>query len=93
LTYEIRLTRPARRALAETLPEKIVHVVVEFMQGPLAENPHRVSKALEAPLDGLRSARRGQYRIIFSVDDQNMVVLIRQIAHSDDVYRPSSEER
>jgi mRNA-degrading endonuclease RelE of RelBE toxin-antitoxin system len=91
VTHEIRLTRPARRALAETLPEKIVHAVVEFMQGPLAENPQRVSKALEAPLDGLRSARRGPYRIVLSVDDQNMVVLIRQIAHRDDVYRPPTE--
>jgi mRNA interferase RelE/StbE len=90
VTYQIRLTPGARRALTGTLPEKIVHAVVEFLQGPLAENPIRVSKALEEPLDGLRSARRGPYRVIFSIDERSRVVLIRQIAHRDDAYRPST---
>jgi mRNA-degrading endonuclease RelE of RelBE toxin-antitoxin system len=89
VTYQVELTRTARRALAETLPEKVVHVVVEFMRGPLAENPHRVSKPLEEPLEGLRSARRGPYRVIFSIDEQSRVVLVRQIANRDDVYRPA----
>ena len=92
MIYHVRLTRTARRSVAETLPEKVVHVVVEFMRGPLAEDPYRVSKALEGPLDGLRSARRGPYRIVFSIDDPSRTVLVRQIAHRDDVYRPTGDE-
>jgi len=55
--YEVDLTRAARRALAEQLPVDVAVGVADFLIGPLAENPHRVGKELDSPLDGVYSAR------------------------------------
>ena len=41
--------------------------VVDFFYGPLAGDLYRVSKPLRFRLRGHRSARRGQYRIIYPV--------------------------
>jgi mRNA interferase RelE/StbE len=38
--------------------------VVEFLYGSLAASPHRVGKPLKLGLEGLHSARRGDYRVI-----------------------------
>jgi mRNA-degrading endonuclease RelE of RelBE toxin-antitoxin system len=62
--------------------------VWEFVNGPLAENPHRVGKELLEPLKGLWSARRGAYRVPYRIDDANGVVRIEKIEHRADVYRP-----
>lgn len=77
----------AERVLAR-LPHKIAAAVVEFMLGPLCENPHRVGKALRKELDGLYVARRGAYRIVYELDDAQRTVLVRHLDHRADVYRP-----
>lgn len=43
--------------------------VVEFMLGPLIENPHRVGHALRGELQGLMSARRGPYRVVYEINE------------------------
>lgn len=82
--YEIAWSPTARRALAK-LPEKVGTAVVEFIYGPLANNPHRVGKGLRFDLEGLHSARRGDFRIVYRITDQ---VTILAIEHRADVYRP-----
>lgn len=82
-TYEISWTPAAKRALRR-LPEKVAAAVIEFIYGPLASNPHRVGKALRLNLEGLHSARRGDYRIIYRIDAH---VTIAAIEHRADVYR------
>ena len=57
---------------------------MELIYGPLAENPRRVGKALRFELEGLHSARRGDYRVICRIAD---VVTITAIEHRADVYR------
>lgn len=81
---EIAWTPGARRAL-QRLPEKVGAAAVEFIYGPLARNPSRVGKALRFDLEGLHSARRGDYRIIYQIAD---TVTIVAIEHRADVYRP-----
>lgn len=81
--YDIAWTPTAKRAL-QRLPEKVATAAVEFIYGPLAENPHRVGKALRFELEGLHSARRGDYRIIYRIDN---LVTITAIEHRADIYR------
>lgn len=57
---------------------------IEFVYGPLASNPQRVGKALRFDLEGLHSARRGDYRVIYRIDEH---VTIIAIDHRADVYR------
>jgi mRNA interferase RelE/StbE len=59
----------------------------EFMIGPLLTEPHRVGKRLLPPLDDRMSARRGTYRIIYRVDDDERVVTVVDVAHRKDTYR------
>ncbi|HEX9035277.1 MAG TPA: type II toxin-antitoxin system RelE/ParE family toxin [Streptosporangiaceae bacterium] len=85
--YAIAWTAPARRALGRA-PEKVATAVAEFCYGSLAANPYRVGKPLRLGLDGLHSARRGDYRIIYRIDDQARRVDIVAVEHRADIYRP-----
>ena len=85
--FAIAWTAPARRALAR-LPEKVATAAVEFLYGSLAASPHRVGKPLELGIDGLHSARRGDYRVIYRIDDQHRRVDVMAIEHRSDIYRP-----
>jgi mRNA interferase RelE/StbE len=86
--YQVLLAPPARRALELTLPVAVAHAAWEFIRGPLAENPHRVGKPLHGDLEGLWSARRGSYRVVYSIDDEVITIVILRIAHRRDAYRP-----
>ena len=85
--YPIAWTAPARRALPR-LPEKVATAVVEFLYGSLAASPHRVGKPLKLGLGGLHSARRGDYRVIYRIDDHRRRVEVVAIEHRSDIYRP-----
>lgn len=66
---------------------KIAATVVEFVYGPLADNPERVGKCLHGQLAGLYSARRGDYRIIYRIDIDNAAIVIEAVGHRRTVYR------
>ena len=85
--YDIAWTGLSRRALAR-LPEKVGTAVIEFCYGALAENPQRVGKALKLDLEGLHSARRGDFRVVYRIDEAGRRVEIVAIDHRADVYRP-----
>ena len=84
--YEVRISARAERDLLR-LPEKIGAACLEFIFGPLAEEPLRVGSPLSGQLAGMRSARRGSYRIIYAIDEQLQRIDIIHIDHRGDVYR------
>lgn len=86
-SYEVVFTRSARRALENTLPESVAAAAFEFIVGPLADNPKRVGKPLRDPLAPLYSARRGEYRVIYRIEDERLVIEIVTIEHRRDVYQ------
>ena len=86
MRYELRLSRAARRALAETLPESVAGAVWQFVSGPLLDNPHRVGKPLRFELEGYHSARRGQYRVIYRIAEHEVIVDVIKISHRSDAY-------
>ena len=86
MTYGLRLSRSARRSLESDLPEAVAAAVWEFVNGDLLVNPHRVGKALRFDLEGYHSARRGMYRVIYRILDDEVVVEVIKIARRGDVY-------
>ena len=76
----------ARRGL-NRLPESVVAAVIELIDGPLKQEPTRVGKPLREPLAGLHSARRGQYRVLYKIDDENHRVVVVAIGHRSTIYR------
>jgi len=85
--FELRVAASAARSL-ERLPGPVAAAVVEFITGALIEEPKRVGKPLTRQLSGYWAARRGAYRIVYAVDDDEKLVLIVRIEHRADVYRP-----
>jgi mRNA interferase RelE/StbE len=85
--YTIAWTAPGRRALTR-LPEKVATAAVEFLYGSLAASPHRVGKPLRLGLQGIHSARRGDYRVIYRINDHDRRVDVIAIEHRSDIYRP-----
>ena len=49
--YVIEWAAPAKRAL-QRLPEKVATAAIEFIYGPVTDNPHRVGRPLRFELDG-----------------------------------------
>ena len=81
--FEIYWAAPARRAL----PEKVATAAIEFIYGPLADNPGRVGRPLRFELEGRHGAHRGDYRVVYRIDDRRRRVEVLAIDHRSDVYR------
>lgn len=87
MTFRVTYSSAARRALTTTLPEKIATAAFEFIEGPLADNPHRIGKQLREPLYPMYSARRGEYRVVYDIVDDEIRIDIVAVAHRRDIYR------
>ena len=87
--FSVEVSSAARRQLHQ-LPPQAAAAVVEFLTTVLPENPLRLSKPLTGALAGLRSARRGDYRVLIDVDEDDRRVLVVRIAHRAHAYRPPS---
>ena len=84
--YEIEIKASALKAIHEKLPIKVVDVVLYFIQGPLAENPQRVGKKLDAPFIDKWSARRGDYRIVYGINEAKHLVTVLDVNHRSHIY-------
>jgi len=85
--YTVVLTPAARRRLSK-LPLPVAAALFEHLTGPVAANPHRLGKSLEAPFEQVRSVRRGEYRALYSIDEDRRVITVLAVAHRRDAYRP-----
>ncbi len=87
MSFRVVVTRTAARQLAEHLPEAAATACVEFIFGPLADNPHRVGSPLRAPFNGQWRARRGEYRVRYRIDEGAQIVYLLDVDHRRDAYR------
>lgn len=85
--HSVELSAEARRSLRR-LPAKVAPAIVEFITGPMADNPARLSKPLTGELSDYRTARRGDYRVLIRIDPKAHTILVVRIDHRADVYRP-----
>lgn len=84
--YAVTFSAASKRHL-DRLPEGVRAAAFATILGPISENPVRTGKPLVGELRGMRSVRRGDYRIIYEVDDDAKVVVIHRVQHRRDVYR------
>lgn len=85
-SWRVVVTRPARRQF-DRLPISVAAAVLETLDA-IAENPRRLGKRLVLDHEGRWSARRGPYRIIYELLEDEHVVRVVAIGHRRDVYRP-----
>jgi mRNA interferase RelE/StbE len=85
--FGVEITPEGLRHLNQ-LPGNVRDAAIQAILGPVAERPRGVGKPLVGELTGLWSARRGDYRVIYEVDDDRKVVIVHRVQHRRAVYRP-----
>ncbi len=68
------------------VPPRISEPLVAFIFGGVADNPRRRGKPLQRDLEGRWSARRGDYRIIYRIEDDTKTIVVLKIAHRSHAY-------
>jgi len=82
--YQIELRRRAQRVLDRLTKsdfQAVVEAIKELAQTP---RPRGVEKVKST---GLWRIRQGDYRIIYSIDDNQQLVIVARIGHRKEVYR------
>lgn len=84
--YSIEFTKTAEKDLRR-LPKQVISRIRKAVDA-LAENPRPHGyKKLVGQQDRYR-IRIGDYRIIYNIKDDILVVLVIEIDHRKDIYRP-----
>ena len=84
MPYHIDYLPTARKAI-EKLPRQIQRRVLERI-GTLASNP-RPTGSVKLKGEPAYRLRIGDYRVIYTIEDQKLVVLIVDLGHRREVYR------
>lgn len=77
---------PSTRRDLNRLKETAASAVLETTDH-IADAPQRMGKPLRLELEGLWSARRGPYRVVYRIDEGKRLVQIITVDHRADVYR------
>lgn len=83
--YAIAFKPAAQQALSRLSERNRRLIVGKIDDLALTPRPRGVEK-LEGP-DGLYRIRSGDYRVIYQIEDERLVVLVVTIGHRGDVYR------
>lgn len=85
MTYSLRIKRSAAKALAR-IPKpqrlRLIEAIDRLMTEPTA------GSVLKGEFAGLRRLRVGDYRVVYEVVEQDLVVLVIRVGHRGTVYRP-----
>ena len=84
MTYSVRIRASAAKQIAR-IDGDARRLVVEQIDR-LASDPH-VGTVLKGEVQGLRRVRVGVYRIVFEVQDRDLVVLVVRVGHRSSVFR------
>ena len=87
MSFRVVVARSAARRLGEHLPEAAAAACIEFVFGPLADDPRRVGAPLRQPFEGQWRARRGEYRVRYRIDEESRTVYVLDVDHRRDAYR------
>ena len=85
MAYRVELKPSAAKALAR-LPRRDQRRVARKIDA-LAENPRPNAARKLSGADALYRVRAGDYRILYQVQDDVLLVLVVRIGHRRDVYR------
>jgi len=88
LAWKIDVDTKALKEIA-TLDKPIQKRITSFLKDKLAkiENPRSIGKALEGTLKGFWRYRIGDYRLICSIEDKTITVLVLRVDHRRKVYK------
>lgn len=82
--YSLEIKNSAFKELQRLDKKERIRVVTAIDQ--LKENPH-IGKLLKGELSGLRRIRSGNYRVIYEINEGQVLILVLRIAHRKQIYR------
>jgi len=85
VSYEVRLTRSAEKELGD-LPKSIVPVLWERIKALASEPKPKRSRKLRGAEKPYRLRIR-DYRAVYTIDDEEKVVIVTAVRHRKEVYR------
>ncbi len=84
MTYSLSIKQSAAKALAKIEGEdrqRIINAIDQLKTNPAA------GSVLKGEFSGLRRIRVGNYRVVYEVQDEKLVILVIRIGHRREVYR------
>jgi mRNA interferase RelE/StbE len=89
MAWRIEVSPSADRELAK-LDARHSRRILKFLHERLAklDNPRSIGKAMQGPMLGdFWEYREGDYRLICTIDDDRIVVLLLRVGHRREIYR------
>ena len=84
MSFSIRIKESAAKELRRISRPDRTRIVAAIDR--LTELPH-LGAALKGDLRGLRRLRVGDYRILYEIEDDELIVLVVRVAHRREAYR------
>ncbi|MFN4258292.1 MAG: type II toxin-antitoxin system RelE family toxin [Gemmataceae bacterium] len=84
--YEL-IIKPSAEKEMDRLPARVRQRIVAALEG-LREEPRPPGCAKLHGTDDFWRIRAGQYRVVYTIRDAALIVLVVRVAHRKDAYRP-----
>ncbi len=84
MTYSLQIKKSAAKALQKIEKNDRIRLIENIDR---LRNEPNAGGVLKGEFAGLRRLRVGNYRIIYEVIDERLVILVIRIGHRRDVYR------
>lgn len=85
MTYRVQLKRSARKTFL-SLPRDVQHRVAAVIDG-LAANPRPPGVRKLTGSDVLYRIRVGDYRVVYEIHDDRLLVMVIKLGHRREIYR------
>ncbi|MBA3721739.1 MAG: type II toxin-antitoxin system RelE/ParE family toxin [Parachlamydiaceae bacterium] len=86
MKYRIFYDLASKNKDFERIPSSIREIIKKAIQKKLTIDPVNFGKPLRYSLKGYRSLRVGEYRVIYKIDEDKVIVIIVDIDHRKDIY-------
>jgi mRNA interferase RelE/StbE len=86
--YTVQFTREAKKRI-EKLDASIKKIIQKAIDS-LAKNPYR-GKPLSHELAGLYSYRTSDYRIIYKIEEGQLIIIVITVGHRREIYKKLKE--
>ncbi|PLX79364.1 MAG: type II toxin-antitoxin system RelE/ParE family toxin [Desulfuromonas sp.] len=84
MPYSLKIKNSALKELTKV--DKPYRLQIITAIDKLIENPY-VGKLLKGELSGLRRIRVGSYRVIYEINEGEVLILVLHVSHRKNIYR------
>lgn len=89
MAWKIEFAKKAEKSLSK-LDKPVIQRLLKFLKTRVEKDPRSVGESLKGQLSELWKYRVGDYRLICSIEDEKLLVLVVHVGHRREVIRKSS---